>query len=169
MINDYRASDRRCAGNAMAMAGPLTPDAELADAPLRSGTDLQDALQEAGYAASRSVAITLSGAPDAAAAMPVLAEHHCRELMSPRYGGSCWRNRCCRLTSLRRVRRAGAFPSSSTPRAPNPETAATTTLAAFRRCVGTAPDGDGAGAQHEHGNPRLLFAAGNMHVRWERF
>ena len=85
LINDFRASPHRCDGKPAPIAGPLTPDAALANVPASAGGQLQEALQAAGYAATRSVAITLSGPRDAAAAMRLLAEHYCGPLSSPRY------------------------------------------------------------------------------------
>lgn len=97
LINDHRASPPPCAGTRAAMAGPLTPAAALSNASAAGGR-LQDALPAAGYAASRSFAITLSGPQDAASAMRLLAERYCKELSSPRYSeigvardGSRWR------------------------------------------------------------------------------
>ena len=85
LINDYRASAQRCGGQEVAAAGPLAPDTTLADAPLVAGSALHEALRAAGYAASRSAAITLTGPRDAAAAMQLLAQHYCAALSSARY------------------------------------------------------------------------------------
>ena len=96
LINDYRASAHRCAGEPAAISGPLAADAALARAA--PGGNLQEALQAAGYAAARSLAITLTGPDDAGSAMRRLAGSYCRELSSGRYSeigiardGARWR------------------------------------------------------------------------------
>lgn len=85
LINDFRASAHRCDGKAVAMAGPLAPDAALARASVAEGGDLGEALRAAGYAASRSAAIVLTGPHDAGMAMQLLARHYCAALSSANY------------------------------------------------------------------------------------
>jgi uncharacterized protein YkwD len=88
-INDLRATPHRCGDEALLMAGPLTHHAALAQVPPVASDAPQGALQQAlraeGYAAARSVAITLSGPHDAAAAMRLLTEHHCTTVSNRLY------------------------------------------------------------------------------------
>jgi uncharacterized protein YkwD len=101
-INDLRATPHRCGDEALPMAGMLTHHAALAQVPpVASGAPqgaLQQALRAEGYAAARSVAFTLSGPRDAAAAMRLLTEHHCTTLSNRLYAhvgvardGTRWR------------------------------------------------------------------------------
>ncbi len=85
LINDRRASAQQCAGKPVAMAGALSVDDALANAPPVAGRELRQALRSAGYSASRSLTITLTGPRDAASAMRVLAKNYCRQLSSSRY------------------------------------------------------------------------------------
>lgn len=85
LINHHRGSPQDCEGARTAMAGPLAPQPVLATVPASAGARLQEALKEAGYAASRSVLITLAGPGDATAAMRLLEQRYCKLLSSPRY------------------------------------------------------------------------------------
>ena len=98
LVNDYRAAPHACEGEQMAVAGSLTPSAALARVQLSAGADLQEALRSAGYQASRSRAISISGPPRADAVMALLESRYCRALLDPRYTeigisrqGSTWR------------------------------------------------------------------------------
>lgn len=85
LVNAHRAAPPPCAGQPVKPAAPLAPDAVLAAARPAAGVPLQDTLRDAGYAASRSMAITLSGPGDAAAALQLLRERYCAALSSPMY------------------------------------------------------------------------------------
>ncbi len=85
LINAHRGSPQDCEGQRTAMAGPLAPAPVLASVPASAGAELQDALKEAGYAASRSVLITLAGPDDAQAAMRLLEQRYCSVLSSSQY------------------------------------------------------------------------------------
>lgn len=85
LVNQHRSSPQDCDGARTAMVGPLAPVPVLATVPASAGARLQEALKEAGYAASRSVLITLAGPSDAPAAMRLLEQRYCKVLTSPQY------------------------------------------------------------------------------------
>jgi uncharacterized protein YkwD len=85
LINDYRASAHRCDGKPAALAGPLAANVGLASAARAAGGEPGQALHAAGYAAARSLVITLTGPVDVPSAMRLLAGNYCRELSSARY------------------------------------------------------------------------------------
>jgi len=85
MINAYRAAPGACEGRPMPPAPALAAPAALSRVRVASGTLLDVALERAGYAAQQADAIYLTGAQDAAAAMAMIAQKHCRLLRSARY------------------------------------------------------------------------------------
>lgn len=85
LINDYRAAPETCEGNRMPMTGALAPSDELARVQVALGANLEDALREVGYLASRTRMISVQGPARAASVMTLLQSHYCRDLLDPRY------------------------------------------------------------------------------------
>ncbi|MGJ7918210.1 CAP domain-containing protein [Massilia sp. LXY-6] len=85
LINAYRAAPGLCAGSGAAPAAPLQPEAALSRVRIGFGTFLEPALKKAGYASDRAESISVTGPPDAQAAMTVLREKYCDKLLSAEY------------------------------------------------------------------------------------
>ena len=83
LINAYRSAPGGCGGAAPAPA--LTPEPALSQLRVHAGTFLEPALRSLGYRADRAEAITVSGAPDAQAALDVLRRKYCSRLVNPDY------------------------------------------------------------------------------------
>lgn len=82
LINAYRAAPGQCAGRAAAPVAPLQPEAALSSLRIGFGTFLEPALKKAGYESERAESISVTGPPDAQAAMTVLREKYCDKLLS---------------------------------------------------------------------------------------
>jgi uncharacterized protein YkwD len=80
LINAYRATPGECDGRPAAPAGLLTVEPALARIRIGPGTFLESALRDAGYEAAHAEAITVTGPPDARAAMDVIGQKYCRTL-----------------------------------------------------------------------------------------
>jgi uncharacterized protein YkwD len=85
LINAYRAAPGLCAGRAATPVAPLRPEAALSGVRIGFGTFLEPALKTAGYAAERAESISVTGPPDAQAAMTVLREKYCDKLLSKEF------------------------------------------------------------------------------------
>jgi len=85
LINAFRSEPQSCQGERIDAVGPLAPDAALARVKPGAGGNLLEALKEQGYRAARVEAIRLSGPADAAAAMKLVREPYCRQLLSQQY------------------------------------------------------------------------------------
>lgn len=85
LINAYRAAPGSCAGRAAAPKEPLAPEAALSKLRIVAGTFLESALQQAGYAADRAEAISVTGPEDARETMTVLREKYCGKLLSDEF------------------------------------------------------------------------------------
>jgi uncharacterized protein YkwD len=85
LINAYRESSRFCEGKTRPPAGPLAPDAALANLTLARGGDLNALLKKSGYRAARAQAIVLSGPRDAARAMSFLRTKYCEPLLDVQF------------------------------------------------------------------------------------
>ena len=85
LINAFRSEPQSCQGERIDAVGPLAPDAALARVKPGAGGNLLEALKEQGYRAARVEAIRLSGPADAAAAMKLVRERYCRQLLSQQY------------------------------------------------------------------------------------
>jgi len=83
LINAYRAAPGACAGQAAPPAAPLAVEPALAGVRIGPGTFLDAALQEAGYPVEHAEAITVTGPPDARAAMDAIGTKYCRQLRAP--------------------------------------------------------------------------------------
>jgi uncharacterized protein YkwD len=83
LINAYRAAPDGCSGALPAPA--LTPEPALSQLRVHTGTFLEPALRGLGYRADRAEAITVSGAPDAQAALEVLQRKYCARLVNPAF------------------------------------------------------------------------------------
>jgi uncharacterized protein YkwD len=84
LINAYRANPPPCDGEQREPLPPLAPDSTLAQLKINGG-QLRDAMRASGYRITRAEFMTLSGPPDARAAMRFAAQLNCRLLLSPRY------------------------------------------------------------------------------------
>lgn len=98
LINTYRNEPQTCDGKKFRIAGPLAPDATLARVNVSADTQLQDALKEAGYAAARAQAISVSGPSNASDAINFIKQRYCSLLLNPQYSavgisqeGNTWR------------------------------------------------------------------------------
>ncbi len=80
LINAYRAAPGTCDGAAVAPVAVLNVEPALSRIRIGPGTFLESALQRAGYEAAHAEAITVTGPPDARAAMDVIAQKYCRTL-----------------------------------------------------------------------------------------
>ncbi|MCO5101936.1 MAG: CAP domain-containing protein [Burkholderiaceae bacterium] len=67
------------------MASALAPSTALAQVQVAAGRSLREALHGAGYRASASQALSVSGPSHAEAAMALLKRQYCRALLDPRY------------------------------------------------------------------------------------
>nr|WP_315252172.1 CAP domain-containing protein [uncultured Duganella sp.] len=85
MINNMRAAPGLCAGAPARAVPPLTPQAALAAVRIKPGTILSAALERAGYANSKSDAISLSGVTTPQDAMTAIGAPFCRTLLSADY------------------------------------------------------------------------------------
>jgi len=85
LINAFRSEPQNCQGERIDAVGPLAPDAALARVkPVASG-NLLKAVKEQGYQAARIEAIRISGPANAAAAMKLIGERFCRQLLNQQY------------------------------------------------------------------------------------
>lgn len=80
LINAWRAAPGDCDGRPAAAAGPLAVEPALSRIRIGPGTFLESALRNAGYEAAHAEAITVTGPPDARAAMEVIGQTYCRTL-----------------------------------------------------------------------------------------
>ncbi len=85
LINDYRAAPETCEGNRMPMTGALAPSEELARVQVAPGGNLEDALREVGYLASRTRMMSVTGSARAASVIALLKNNDCRDLLDPRH------------------------------------------------------------------------------------
>jgi len=83
LINAWRAAPGECAGQPSAPVAPLAVEPALAGVRIGPGTFLESALQNAGYPAEHAEAITVTGPPDARAAMDAIGKKYCRQLRAP--------------------------------------------------------------------------------------
>jgi uncharacterized protein YkwD len=98
LINAYRESSEPCAGAKRLPAGALSPDPALAEVKLSGGSDLQQALKDAGFRAARAEAITVSGPSSPVDMMAAIKRRYCSSLARPEYtaigvsrSGNAWR------------------------------------------------------------------------------
>jgi uncharacterized protein YkwD len=82
LINAYRAAPSGCTGHVAAPLPPLAPEGALARVTIGPGTFLESALSRLGYEADKADAISVTGPPDARAALEILRERHCGALLS---------------------------------------------------------------------------------------
>ena len=85
LINAYRAAPADCDGRPAAPAGRLAVEPALARIRIGPGTFLEPALRDAGYEAEHAEAITVTGPPDARAAMDVIGQKYCRTLRAAEF------------------------------------------------------------------------------------
>src|SRR5690606_26650019 len=74
LVNAYRDAPQLCEGTRMPRAGVLTPSEVLMRVRVPSGTGLAQGLDDAGYQASTSRLIWISGLTHADAVMAMLAQ-----------------------------------------------------------------------------------------------
>jgi uncharacterized protein YkwD len=85
LINAYRAAPGSCAGQAAAPAPALQPEKALARVEVGAGTFLESALKALGYRAERAEAISVTGPPDARAALDFIRQKYCGKLLSQEF------------------------------------------------------------------------------------
>lgn len=85
LINVYRAEPQRCGNSPASAQPPLNAAPALSRVRLGTGAFIELVLERAGYPVETAAAIFVTGAPDAAAAMAVLREKYCRQLLSPQF------------------------------------------------------------------------------------
>ncbi|WP_082616912.1 CAP domain-containing protein [Massilia sp. Root418] len=85
LINAYRAAPEPCGSVPRAPLPPLATPPALSSVRLGTGAFIELALERAGYPVEHASAIFVTGAPDAAAAMAVLREKYCRQMLSPQF------------------------------------------------------------------------------------
>jgi uncharacterized protein YkwD len=99
LINDYRRSPPACAGKRLPMAAPLAPSELLARLTPADPSQLGAALRAGGYPVANATSIRVTGLAQPAAVLRFVAEHHCADLLDPRYSqigiahsaGNTWR------------------------------------------------------------------------------
>ena len=87
-INSFRDAPQTCNGKQFPAASPLQPSAALDRVKVSAGSALQKALNDAGYAAARAEAVSLSGPRTAAEAMQMLQQNYCATLLSQQYSAA---------------------------------------------------------------------------------
>jgi uncharacterized protein YkwD len=85
LLNAYRADPPPCKGTSKEPLPPLEPDPSLSRMEMGAARKLEEAMRAVGFIAAHAEAITLSGPPDARAAMQFAAQLNCRLLLNPRY------------------------------------------------------------------------------------
>ncbi|MBZ2205709.1 CAP domain-containing protein [Massilia soli] len=85
LINAYRASPRTCDGRRTAPLAPLAMDPALGRVAVTTGTLLEHAIEQAGYKVARAEAISVTGPPDARAAMAAIETPYCSTLLNPTF------------------------------------------------------------------------------------
>jgi uncharacterized protein YkwD len=85
LINAWRAASGTCDGRPAAPVGRLAVEPALSRIRIGPGTFLESALQDAGYAAAHAEAITVSGPPDARAALEAIGQPYCRTLRAAEF------------------------------------------------------------------------------------
>jgi uncharacterized protein YkwD len=85
LINAYRAAPGTCEGRQARPVAPLALPPALARVQLAPGILLQHSLEQVGYKPERAEVISVSGAPDAKAAMAALQPKYCRRLLSTQF------------------------------------------------------------------------------------
>ena len=85
LINDYRASPRTCDGRRTPPMAPLAVKPALGRVALTTGTLLEHVIEQAGYRVARAEAISVTGPPDARAAMSAIETPYCSTLLNPKF------------------------------------------------------------------------------------
>jgi uncharacterized protein YkwD len=85
LVNAYRASPGSCRGRPASRAAPLLPQPALAAVRVTTGTMLEQALEDAGFVVDEAQAISVSGPPDAAAALAAIEDRYCTVLLNPSF------------------------------------------------------------------------------------
>jgi uncharacterized protein YkwD len=86
LINDLRESPpASCEGRRHPAAGPLAPSRQLADMRLDERRDMQQALREVEYQASKAQVIGISGPGTAKGALKLISKRYCQVLLDPQF------------------------------------------------------------------------------------
>ena len=83
LINQFRSTSQHCDGNELAPLDALAPDPMLSRVQIRQGEQLQSALQQVGYQASKAQALAFSGPESAEVAMRMIKGRYCTALLNP--------------------------------------------------------------------------------------
>jgi uncharacterized protein YkwD len=85
LINAWRTAPGTCDGRPAPPVGRLAVEPALSRIRIGPGTFLESALQDAGYAAEHAEAITVSGPPDARAALDAIGQPYCLTLRAAEF------------------------------------------------------------------------------------
>lgn len=85
LINGYRAAPHDCQGRPAGPAAQLTPEPALTRVRIATGTFLEQKLEDMGYPVERAQAISVSGPPDAQAALAAILPQYCSVLLSTEF------------------------------------------------------------------------------------
>jgi uncharacterized protein YkwD len=83
LVNVYRTAPGTCAGYGAAPQPPLLAHPALSKLTVAPGMLLDQLLERAGYPVARAEAISITGAPDAHAALAAIVRKHCKALLDP--------------------------------------------------------------------------------------
>ena len=85
LVNAYRAAPDSCAGRGARPVPPLVAHPALAKLDIPAGVMLDQLLERVGYPVARAEAVSVSGAPDAQAALAAIMRKHCKTLLNPAF------------------------------------------------------------------------------------
>jgi uncharacterized protein YkwD len=85
LINSYRAQPQRCGDMPASPMAPMASPPALSRVRLGTGAFIELALERAGYPVENAAVIYVVGAADAPAAMAVLREKYCHQLLSTQF------------------------------------------------------------------------------------
>lgn len=86
LINDLRQSPpASCEGERHPAVGPLAPNRQLAQMQLDEHRDMQQALREVEYQASKAQVIGISGPGTAKGALKLISQRYCQVLLDPQF------------------------------------------------------------------------------------
>lgn len=85
LINAYRAAPPQCGGRQTGPVAPLAAHPALGRVQVTTGTFLEQAIERAGYRVAKAEAISVTGPPDARAAMASIERTYCSTLLNPAF------------------------------------------------------------------------------------
>jgi uncharacterized protein YkwD len=85
LINGYRSAPQDCQGRAAGPVAQLVPEPALTRVRIVTGTFLEQKLEDIGYPVERAQAISVSGPPDAQAALAAMLPLYCSVLLNTQF------------------------------------------------------------------------------------